>query len=223
MPNSIAGKCSKCGAPVSGRFCPSCGAGQDSARASGPWILVGGIIALIAAFGLGVLVGKGSGAPALDAAAGQSAPSGGMVAPDISNLSPRERFDRLYDRVMRASSEGDAATLQRFAPMAVQAYGMLDSVDIDAQYDVAVIKLHIGDIDGARLLADSMVRSQPTHLFGSMIRFTIGRFGGDSATARTAAAAFLRNYPAEMRRDRPEYGKHQSAIDTFKRQVEGQR
>lgn len=138
-------------------------------------------------------------------------------------MSPRERFDRLYDRVMRASSDGDAATLQRFAPMAIQAYGMLDTVDIDAQYDVAVIKLHTGDIDGARLLADSMVRAQPTHLFGSMIRFTIGRFGGDSATAKSAAAAFLKNYPAEIRKGLPEYTKHKNAIDNFKQQAEGGR
>jgi hypothetical protein len=214
-------KCSRCGAPVSGRFCPSCGTEVAPASGKGPWLAVGVVIAIVGAFGLGVLVGRGSGPAA--PAAGPLAPSGGMVAPDISNLSPRERFDRLYDRVMRASSDGDAATLQRFAPMAIQAYGMLDTVDVDAQYDVAVIKLHVGDIAGAKALADSMVRAQPTHLFGSMIRFTIGRFGGDSATARTAAASFLKNYPAEIGKGRPEYAKHKTALDTFKRQAEGAR
>ena len=223
MSNPIETKCPRCGALGSGRFCPSCGAERaTSGVAGGPWLLVGGVIALVAAFGLGVLVGKGSGTPAAGGGGAPVAAEEG-APPDISNMSPRERFDRLYDRVMRASSSGDAATLQRFAPMAIQAYGMLDTVDIDAQYDVAVIKLHVGDIDGAKALADTMVRTQPTHLFGSMIRFTIGRFSGDSATAKAAADAFLKNYPAEIRKDRPEYAKHKNAIDTFKGQVDGGR
>lgn len=166
-------------------------------------------------FALGLLVGKQGGRPAPTAAEPAAAP----VAPDISNLSPRERFDRLFDRVMRASADGDAATMQQFGPMAIQAYGMLDSTDIDAQYDVALIKLHVGDIPGATLLADSMVRSQPTHLFGQMLRATLARFAGDSAGARAAQAAFLRNYEAEMRRARPEYAEHRPSIDAFKEQI----
>jgi hypothetical protein len=135
-------------------------------------------------------------------------------------MSPRERFDRLYDRVMRASSSGDAATVQRFAPMAISAYGMLDSVDTDARYDVAVIKLHVGDIEGARALADTMVKKAPGHLFGYMIRATVARFTGDPAGARTAEKVFLRNYAGEIRRGRPEYGTHRSSIDAFKRQLD---
>ncbi len=135
-------------------------------------------------------------------------------------LSPRERFDRLYARVMQASSTGDAATVQRFAPMAIAAYEMLDSADVGARYDVAVIKLHVGDIDGARVLADTMVRTAPGHLFGYMIRATVARFTGDSSGARVAGEAFLRNYAGELRRGRPEYGTHRSSIDAFKRQLE---
>ena len=175
---------------------------------------------LAAVFGLGLLVGKGRGGAPVAAEGVASAPAQG-AAPDISNLSPRERFDRLYERIMRASSSGDAATVQQFSPMAISAYGMLDSVDIDARYDVAVIKLHLGDIAGATALADTIVKQAPTHLFGYMLRATVARFGGDSAGAKGARAAFLRNYPGEMRRGRPEYAKHQSAIDTFKREADG--
>ena len=174
---------------------------------------------LVVIFALGVLVGRGHGA----STAGSEAPvaeSPTEAPPDLSNMSPRERFDRLYDRVMRASSSGDAATAQRFAPMAISAYGMLDSVDIDARYDVAVIKLHVGDIDGARALADTMVRSAPGHLFGYMIRATVARFTGDSAGAKKAGATFLRNYAGEMARGRPEYEKHKTSIDAFKGQLD---
>ena len=186
--------CARCGAPLSGPFCTACGApapaGTGARGGEGPWKLVGGILALVVVFALGFLAGREGGRGGAVPAAAAEAPVE-ATAPDISNLSPRERFDRLYERVMRASSSGDAATLQRFAPMAVAAYGMLDSVDADARYDVAVIKLHMGDIPGARALADSIVAAQPTHLFGHMLRFTVGRFSGDSAGARRATAAFL--------------------------------
>lgn len=170
-------------------------------------------------FGLGVLIGRGHGASGAGAET-RAAETPTETPLDMSNLSPRERFDRLYDRVMRASSGGDAATVQQFAPMALSAYGMLDSVDIDARYDVAVIKLHVGDIEGARALADTMVRSAPGHLFGYMIRATVARFTGDSVGARKAGATFLRSYAGEMARGRPEYEKHKTSIDAFKAQLD---
>ena len=176
---------------------------------------------LVLVFALGLLVGRGQRGPALAPAAEQAA--GTPAAPDISNLSPRERFDRLYERVMRASSSGDNATVTRFAPMAISAYGMLDSVDLDARYDVAVIKLHVGDIAGAGALADTIVRAAPKHLFGYMLRATVARFSGDSAAARQATAAFLRNYDAELRAARPEYEEHRTSIEAFKAQVDGAR
>lgn len=189
---------------------------------AGPWLYIGGGLVIIAIFGLGVLVGKGrttEGTPS-EAAPGAAVAAG---APDISNLSPRERFDRLYDRIMRASSSGDAATVQQFSPMAISAYAMLDSVDLDARYDVAVIKLHTGDIAGASALADTIVRTAPTHLFGYMLRATVARFSGDSAGAQAAQAAFLRNHAGEMRRARPEYEEHKSAIENFKAEAEAGR
>lgn len=212
--------CPACNSPVSGRFCPSCGRPNTLVRNTlGPWVWVGGGLVAIVIFALGVLVGRGRGAPVAEP---EGAPpvASAETPPDISNMSPRERFDRLYDRVMRASSGGDAATVQRFAPMAISAYGMLDSVDIDARYDVAVIKLHVGDIDGARALADTMVKSAPGHLFGYMIRATVARFTGDSAGAKRAGATFLRNYAGEMARARPEYEKHKTSIDAFKAQLD---
>lgn len=215
--------CPSCQNPVSGRFCQSCGRANPFVRGTpGPWIYVGGVLVLAIVFALGVLVGVARRSPASAAVEGPPtvAPA---AAPDISDLSPRERFDRLYDRVMRASSSGDNATMTQFAPMAISAYGMLDSVDLDARYDVAVIKLHVGDMAGARALADTIIRAAPTHLFGYMLRATVARFAGDSAKARQATATFARNYEAELRRGRPEYEKHKTSIEAFKAQVDAAR
>jgi hypothetical protein len=216
----VSPNCPNCGSPVHGRFCPSCGREVSKPPvARGGWVYVAGGVVLALVFTLGVLVGRG-GRPAAGPIGTESAP---QQAPDISNMTPRERFDRLYDRVMQASTSGDAATLQRFSPMAISAYAMLDSVDIDARYDVAVIKLHAGDVPGATAQADTIIAQAPTHLFGWMLRATVARFGGDSTGAQRAGAAFLRHYPTEIAKALPEYAEHRTSLDAFKRQLEAAR
>ncbi|HEU4569492.1 MAG TPA: hypothetical protein VFS07_02880 [Gemmatimonadales bacterium] len=218
-------RCPACGTPARGRFCPNCGAALTPPPAAGraptSWLAVGGALVLALVFALGLLVGRGRGAAAAPAPAEGEAPfaagGGSGPAPDISNLTPRERFDRLYDRVMRAASSGDMTTVENFAPMAIQAYGMLDSVDADAQFDAATLMLHVGQVDAARALADSMTRARPAHLFGWMLKATVARFSGDSAGERAARAQFDRHYEEEMKAARPEYTAHRTAIDNFRR------
>ena len=48
-------------------------------------------------------------------------------------MSPRERFNRLYNRIMTAAQSGDEATVSRFTPMALMAYAQLDTIDADAE------------------------------------------------------------------------------------------
>lgn len=222
----MSARCPSCGAPASGKFCPACGTSLTSSAGAlpkGPWLWIGGVLVLALVFALGLQVGR-RGAP-VPAAAEEGAPTapfagGGATGtpPDISNMTPRERFDRLFDRVMRAASSGDMNTVQTFSPMALQAYAMLDSVDADARFDAATIELHIGNVAGATALADTIVREHPAHLFGWMLKATVARFRGDSAGARAARAQFDRHYEAEMRAARPEYTAHQQAIAAFKAQ-----
>ncbi len=67
--------------------------------------------------------------------------------PDISRMTPKERFDKLYDRILQALRAGDTLTLDRFAPMALAAYQMLDSADVDSttRRRAAILRLHLGD------------------------------------------------------------------------------
>ena len=186
----------------------------------GPWLYVGGGLVLALVFALGIQVGRRSAQTpaATEGGAPQAAPEAGPsgTPPDLSNMSPRERFDRLFDRVMRAASSGDMATVQRFSPMALQAYAMLDSADADARFDAATIELHTGDVAGATALADTLVKKYPKHLFGWMLKATVGRFRGDSAGAKAATAQFVRHYTEEMAAGRPEYTTHQQAIVQFR-------
>ena len=155
------------------------------------------------------------------AGAPQAAPAGAPAAsggtpPDLSQMTPREAFNRLFTRVMTASEQGDTATASRFTPMALMAYRNLPEVDIDARYDVALIHLHVGDIAAARALADTIQREQSNHLFGYVLRAAIARFDNQPAEAGAAYREFLAQAEAELKAGRPEYDAHRSMLDSFR-------
>ena len=132
-------------------------------------------------------------------------------------MTPRERFDRLYNRVMRASEQSDTTTVSRFSPMAFQAYAQLDSVDADARYHAAVLRLHVhGDTAAALRLADTIQTSEPNHLFASLLRGTAARLVRDDQLLRRANSEFLAAWEPEMKRGRPEYRDHQAMLEQFR-------
>ena len=134
-------------------------------------------------------------------------------------MSPRERFDRLYERSMRASESGDTATVARFAPMALLAYQQLDSIDADARYHAALLRLHTGDIPGAEALGDSILALNPGHLFGYIVKATVGRWRHDTPAEKAAYADFLSHYDAETRAGRPEYTAHKTIMDDMRQRA----
>jgi hypothetical protein len=146
------------------------------------------------------------------------APAG--PAPDISKMTPRERFDRLFNRIMQAAEQGDTAQIERFLPMALGAYSQLDSADVDARYHAAVLHVEGGDGPGALALADTILAAVPTHLFGFIIRGEVAALQHDSAAHARAARDFLAHYNAEMNAKRVEYLEHQPAIEDFKTRAE---
>lgn len=211
--------CSACAAPLSdaARFCPQCGAavaggaaGPGRGSAARPiWVVAGAAVILVAA--VLVVVSRRPAAPP-PAGAGEAA---AVAPPDISNLSPRERFDRLYERVMRASESGDAAQMQQFGPMALLAYQQLDSADADTRYHAALLRLHTGDVPGAVALGDTILRRQPTHLLGLIILGTAARFTGDSTRLAGIYRDVRRVWDGEMKAGRPEYAEHRTMLDAF--------
>jgi hypothetical protein len=154
--------------------------------------------------------------PDLEVATAAAAPTG-EAAPDISNMSPRERFNRLYNRIMRAAQAGDEATVTRFTPMALMAYGQLDTVDADARYHTALLKVHTGDVAASRALADTILAQSPGHLFGYVVRGTVARFRKDDKELSRAYAGFLKRYDEEIKLERPEYSEHQTSLNDFRK------
>jgi hypothetical protein len=228
--------CSHCQAELSpqARFCHRCGRPAGSAAAipsagasdRKAWLVAGTACVLLVA---GIVYQVSSDAPAAAtpdmANVGSSAgvgPQGGPSgpAPDISAMTPRERFDRLYNRIMQASERSDSAEVERFTPMALGAYQQLDTRDADARYHAAVLQIQVGNFPAARALADTIVKESPGHLFGYVVRGTAARLQNDAATLAQARKDFLSHYEAEMRSKRVEYLEHQPVVDEFKNGAE---
>lgn len=212
--------CHRCGRPAGRGAAPPAPAGL-SARDRTAWIAAGMLCVLL----IGLIVAKvirGAAAPAAPemANAGTESAAGVGAPPDISRMTPRERFDRLFNRIMQAAGQGDTAQVLRFTPMALGAYAQLDSADADARYHAAVLRLQVGDAAGALALADTILARTPGHLFGYVIRGAADRQTNDTAGFRQAARDFRSHYDAEMRAGRPEYRDHQPALDEFNQQAQ---
>jgi len=136
-------------------------------------------------------------------------------APDISALSPRQRFDRLYERVVRAAEAGDSLTVVQFAPMALGAYALLDTVNADARYHAAMIQLAVGDAAAALALADTIEANAPEHLFADIVRGEAADRRNDTAGLARSYQRFLDHYDREMRAGRIEYAEHRPILDDF--------
>ena len=221
--------CAHCGTALDerGRFCHRCGAPRDGsappARASAaptsaaavlPWVVAG--IALLAL--LGFIAGQqwGRGRPAAPPVAA-GGPSGRAV--DISQMSPQERADRLFQRVMTYVSAGQGDSVMFFAPMAIQSFEALAPLDAHQRYDVGLLAMVSGDAELARAQADSILQEQPTHLLGLTLAMRTAGMQNDAA----ARASFAQRLLAALERERaellPEYEDHGPDIDAAVREA----
>ena len=222
-------QCEGCRAELSpqARFCHRCGRSVTGGAAAAPaaaadrtpWLFAGALCLLLVAF---IIYKVSADAPAPQipqmANAGAAGPGGGPAgpAPDISQMTPRERFDRLFNRIMTAAEQRDSAQIQRFTPMALGAYAQLDTFDADARYHAAVLRLQSGDAAGASALADTILAESPGHLFGYLIRGTAAELTGDRAALARARQDFAGRFPAESASGKPEYLDHAPVLRQFR-------
>lgn len=222
---SLAGaSCGSCAAPLTpgARFCHRCGTPAGSTRVIAPpardgnsalpWavsaIALLALIALVAGQRFGRTV---SGQPA--ASSGMAAPPAGPRAPDISNLSPAERAERLYDRIMGAAERGRVDSVQFFMPMALQSYQALGELNLDQRYDLGRLAEVAGNEVIAAAQADTILRANPQHLLGLLLASRAARLRGDTQAARRYLEQLVRAAPVERARQLPEYLLHQNDID----------
>jgi hypothetical protein len=176
-----------------------------------------GIAVLAAVAVVAYLLGRGTGprVPSM-ANAGNATGRSQPGPPDLSTMGPRERFDRLFDRVLRAAGNQATDTVTMFAPMALAAYRQLDQVDQDARYHAAMIHLVIGEAAEAKAKADTILAENPKHLFGFVVRGEVADRDNDGPALARAYADFLAAWGAETAAGRPEYRDHQPVLDDFR-------
>lgn len=215
--------CHSCGTTLSegARYCHKCGA-STTALATGwrvglPWgiagLALGALIGVLAMRGNGGAGAAESPEPAAPFAGG--APGTGIAAPDISQMSPEERAQRLFDRVMRLDEAGKSDSVRFFLPMALGAYEQLPALSLDSHFDVGLLKLAGGDPAGALAQADTIRRQIPTHLFADILRARALEAQNDARGARVAYQGFLKNEASERARRRPEYADRSNLLDAF--------
>ncbi|MGZ3330723.1 MAG: hypothetical protein ACXU9O_02185 [Gemmatimonadaceae bacterium] len=137
---------------------------------------------------------------------------GGVRAPDISSLSPQERADRLYNRVMLLATQGKADSVQFFAPMALTAYQMLSPLNADQRYDMGRIGEVAGAFPLAKAQADSILRENPNHLLGLILEARIATLAGDTAQLHSYERRLVAAQKAELAKKRDEYARHEDDI-----------
>lgn len=232
--------CATCSAAMTAgaRYCHRCGTPAGARAATNPRGLAGAVPWAVAALALAsiiaLVVGQRFGqrptgtTDVLDGANAQgstviSAPSAALPggpagqmprAPDISQMTPAQRAERLYDRIMREHEAGNAVNVRTFLPMAVAAYEMLAPLNLDQRYDLGRLGEVGGDAMLARAQADTILASRSTHLLGLALAARVARTAGDRSRARALDARLVAAEPSEKGAGLPEYLLHKADIDS---------
>jgi len=134
-------------------------------------------------------------------------------APDISKMTPEQRAERLYDRIMTEHEAGRNEAVQAFLPMARAAYEMIAPLNLDQRYDLGRLGEVGGDTALARAEADTILAARPTHLLGLILAARAARMEKNDARARALDAKLLSAEPAERSAALPEYLLHKNDIE----------
>ena len=229
---ALGADCRACGAalPVGGRFCNQCGASAAAAPAEAPrtqaavlpWIVAGIAIVALGAVAVPRIAGGGGGggggAPAAELAPAGGA--GGAAAVDLASMTPRERADRLFNRVMQGLADGDTTQLAFFADMAIQAYAMVPERDADLHYHLGELYRVQGDAPAVRAQGDTILAADPRHLFGLFTAARGERLLGNEAESRVLYRRFLDVYADEVARNLPEYQEHAPGLPALRAEAQ---
>lgn len=203
------------------KYCPCCGSALTPTARYPLATLLPWAVTLVAVFALAIVAfgARSDRAPAL----GPAAPDGTIPAPDISNLSPDERVDRLFNRVMSLSAAGERDSVAFFAPMAANAFAALAPLTVHRHYDLGLVLLVSGDAPGARAQADTILAQSATHLLGLALAMRAAAAAGDTAQARRFGARFTAALVGERAKGLAEYAEHAADIADAVEEAAGRR
>lgn len=196
--------CHDCGFSIDG-VAPRVGAGTVS-----PWLRWGipgaAVIALL-------LLSLRTDNRAAEPPSSRAAPGPGSASPpDISSMSPGERADRLFNRVMQLWSEGKADSATFFAPMAVAAFEAVSPMTAHTRYDLGLVALVAGEVERASAQSDTILATRSNHLLGLALAARVADTRGDSVGAHAARRRLVAAEKAELAAGLPEYRDHEADL-----------
>ena len=213
--------CHRCGTPA-GAVAPNKSARVESAL---PWAVAAIALVALIALAVGQRMGQrttgttdvleganGQGTTVISAPGSEPRPAMPR-APDISNMTPAQQAERLYDRIMMEHEAGRDDAARTFLPMAVSAFERLGPLTPDQRYDLGRVGEVGGDVELARAQSDTILAQRPTHLLGLVLGASAARMAKDERRARTLDQRLLTAEAAERGTALPEYLLHKRDID----------
>jgi len=242
--------CQHCGGALGGRFCNQCGGkvaanatfcnqcGSNVGEGGGgsgtrrdaataalggsnlPWWIAGGAMFVVIFFTAMSMVRPAGPAVPAGGAPTTVNPATQMGTTDISQMTPLEAADRLFDRIMRSLSAGDTASAVQFAPMAISSYERARPLSLDATFHLSMVNRAAGDLEAALAAALEILEQHPTHLLGlaaaGEAAHELGR--GDEAVGYYQSLVDV--YDDEMAAPLQEYMDHSGIVGTLKQDAE---
>ena len=98
--------------------------------------------------------------------------------------------------------------------MAIPAYDLHDSLDIDLRYDLGRIAEVSGELALAKAQADTILRLKRTHLLGLVLSSSVARLNGDTAAARGFDKRLVAAEKSELALKLQEYTAHKLDLDS---------
>ena len=224
--------CSSCGATVTGgqcpecntvlasgvRYCHRCGASVSSTRTpskSGDSAIAWAVAAIALVALTALIAGRQFRGRTVAEATPLGAPSvadGIVRAPDISQLTPAQRAEALFDRMMRLNDAGEPDSVRFFAPMAIAAYQMIEPLDDDQRFDLGRIGIMTGLVELARAQSDTILSKSSSHLLGLMLGISAAETEKNEKAAKELRTRLLAVRSTELAKNLPEYQRHRSEI-----------
>lgn len=231
------GFCAACGAALSAgaRFCHRCGTpvGQGAPVITPapvkptnantlPWAIAFVAVLAVVAYSAGQNFGKAKGSavdgssnsianPSIDGPAAAAAQQG--RAPDISQMSPSDRANRLYQRIMTLAENNKIDSAIMFTQMGIPAHQALENPSNDERYHLARLAEIAGDTTLARAQSDTILRSEPNNLLGLLMGSRVALMNRNAAKAKQFDQQLLKVLDAELATNKLDYEQHRSEID----------
>lgn len=235
---SAGGFCAACGAALSAgaRFCHRCGTpvGQGAPVITPaapvkptnantlPWAIAFIAVLAVVAYSAGQNFGKAKGSavdgssnsianPAID---GPAAAAAGARAPDISQMTPSERANRLYIRVMTAAENNmmDSAVFMA-TRMGIPAHEMIENPTTDERYHLARLAEIASDSAIARAQSDTILKTEPNNLLGLLMGSRAALMNNNAAKSKKFDQQLLKVLDSELATNKIDYQQHRNEID----------